>query len=202
MVSNFRLHDLSCEELSALKAYKTAEGSSSLSPCFDLNRFLEAGHWSDELPTDLAKVAHALDQVFNRCPRLTAPLTIWRGDGHRLRFRDIMSVGTHFRTFGFWSTSLYRSGGERFLKPAWKNGAGVLFRIDLPAGFPVYNMETLEGAGGSEGELLLPRGVMWEVIDTRILQRETDLDKFTWKGFDTLAEVGLKPTSVLSRPLA
>ncbi|WP_127846972.1 hypothetical protein [Caulobacter sp. FWC26] len=108
-------------------------------------------------------MAEALDAVFDRCPKLSAELTVWRGVGHR-PFLEEVKPGYQFRSLEFWSTSPVRARAGTFIRET-----GALMQLDLPAGFPVYNMETLEGAGGGEKEFLLPRGVMWELVSAPLI---------------------------------
>ena len=61
--------DLSDEEKRALHKYKAAfSDGEEQSHCFDLNRELEYGLWTDELSQGLAQTANALDSVFLRTP--------------------------------------------------------------------------------------------------------------------------------------
>lgn len=163
MFKNLCLSDLTKPELDALRSYKAAdETADGQSKCFDLNRGLRNGLQLDELSEDLRKTAEALDSVFKRCPRLEGPATVFRGVGER-RYFPIHEIGTRFRSFQYWSTTAEEDKTESFMKPSERPGYGAVFELNLPKGFPAYNMETLDGFGGHEAELLLPRNVMWRV---------------------------------------
>lgn len=157
---NLKLTNLSPKELNALTSYKTAdESANGESKCFELNRELRNGIFVDELSPYLKETADGLDTVFARCPLLNGPLTVYRGTGHRTSL-PLREVGKRFRSLEFWSTAL----SEDPLEPFLKLGAhAAILELHLPENFPAYNLETLEGAGGSEQELLLPRGILWRV---------------------------------------
>lgn len=155
-----KLTDLTKKELNALRSYKTAEESEDgNSKCFELNRELRNGILLDELSSSLKETAEGLDTVFSRCPLLTDQLTVYRGTGFR-KALPLHEVDKRFRSLEFWSTAL----SEEPLEPFLKLGAhAAILELHLPRDFPAYNLETLEGAGGSEQELLLPRGILWRV---------------------------------------
>lgn len=166
-LSKLRLTDLSSQELSALRSYKTAEeDEAGMSKCFELNRELRNGIFVDELSTSLKKVAEGLDSVFRRCPVLTDRLVVYRGTGFR-KTLPLHEKGKHFRSLEFWSTALSEGPLEQFLK---LGPDAAILELHLPSGVPAYNLETLIGIGGSEQELLLPRGIVWRVVD---VHRET-----------------------------
>ena len=182
--------DLTPEEVRALHNYKAAaEAPCGRSHCFDLNSDLDRGLWPDELTRDLKETVTHLDAVLARSPPLPCATTVFRGDGHRLRFRDIGIVGTTFRNLGFWSTATNRRSAHSFLRPASQNGFGVVFELHLPVGLQVYDMESLEGAGGAETELLLPRGVLWTVEEVKGLA--SDVDRLTASRFPNIFDLVL-----------
>lgn len=158
------LTDLTPQEEAALISYKTAEeDENGLSQCFDLNRDLRNGIFVDELPPSLKEVADSLDSVFHRCPRLTDDLTVYRGTGFRHTL-PLHEVGKRFRSLEYWSTALSEGPIEQFLK---LGPHAAILELHLPSGIPAYNLETLAGAGGSEKELLLQRGILWCVEDVK-----------------------------------
>lgn len=159
-LDTLKITDLSPEELSALQSYKAAdEDDAGMSKCFELNRELRNGIFIDELSPSLKQVAEGLDSVFNRCPVLTDSLTVYRGTGFRNTL-PLHDVGKCFRSLEFWSTALSEGPLEQFLKLG-KHAA--ILELHLPHNVTAYNLETLPGAGGSEQELLLPRGILWRV---------------------------------------
>jgi hypothetical protein len=162
---NLKLTDLSSKEFNALRSYKAADESpNGESKCFELNRELRNGIYVEELSPYLKETADGLDTVFARCPLLNGPLTVFRGIGHRTSL-PLDQAGKRFRSLEFWSTAL----SEDPLEPFLKLGAhGAILELRLPENFPAYNLETVEGAGGAEQELLLPRGILWRVGDTSV----------------------------------
>lgn len=159
---NLKLTDLSDKELNALRSYKTAEESENgESKCFELNRELRNGIFLEELSPSLKEAAEGLDNVFRRCPSTSDALTVYRGTGFREAL-PLHELGKRFRSHEFWSTASSVDPLEQFLK---LGPHAAILELRLPREFPAYNLETLEGAGGSEQELLLPRGVLWRVKD-------------------------------------
>lgn len=163
-LDTLKITDLSTQELSALQSYKTAdEDEVGMSKCFELNRELRNGILVEELSTSLREVAESLDSVFRRCPVLTNSLTVYRGTG----FRNTLSlheIGKRFRNLEFWSTALSEGPLEQFLK---LGPHAAILELHLRLGAAAYNLETLPGAGGSEQELLLPRGILWRVTQAK-----------------------------------
>lgn len=159
-INTLTVTDLSDQELSALRDYKTAcENEDGKSKCFELNRELRNGIFVEELSDSLKQVAESLDSVFNRCPRLTDSLTVYRGTGFRNTL-PLHDVGKCFRSLEFWSTALSEGPLQNFLK---LGSHAAILELHLPPDVTAYNLETLSGAGGSEQELLLPRGILWRV---------------------------------------
>ncbi len=181
------------DEIAALSNYKTARNNSSgQSYCFDLNALLEQAHWPDELQPAMHQTVLDLDSAFAKTPGLTKTTTVYRGDGHRHRFRGIETVDGSFRNLGYWSTSRSRERAIGFLNPAAKMGYGMLLELHLPIGLPAIDLETLEGAGGSEAEYLLPRGVLWTVKELR--GPASGVDLFTQQHFTNIVEIVLAAT--------
>jgi hypothetical protein len=165
------LRDLNRSELHALRSYKSASDAEHGSACFDLNRDLRNGLKRDELPSSLDEIADGLDSVLARCPRLTEEVCVYRAIGWAWHL-PLYDFGKCFRSFEYWSSCVSRDGIEAFLKAPSKCARGAVLTLHLPIGFPAYNMETLEGFGGHEAELLLPRAVLWKVRSARILKPE------------------------------
>lgn len=162
------LGDLTSAEGEALRAYKAAsDDQDQRSQCFDTNRLLRSSLTLDEMPSSLSATVRSLDTVFGRCPVLPTPLTVYRGTDTRAFLQGTTQPGTRFRALEFWSTSHVESCVERFI-----GLGGALIEIELPTGMPLYNMETLAGAGGSENEMLLPRGILWEMMSAEQLARK------------------------------
>lgn len=157
-LSYLSLSDLTTEEEVALRAYKSASESNGWSHCFTMNRELRAGLTVNEMTAELAVTVRNLDKVFKRCPRLTGPMTVYRGTGSRA-FLQIAEAGFRFRAHEFWSTSVIEAAIEAFI-----GLGGAVLELQLPVNLPGYYMETLSGAGGHEQEILLPRGILWEVL--------------------------------------
>lgn len=156
------LDDATPAELEALSAYKSAaDDADGNSACFTLNRQLEHSLTIDDLGP-LGDVVRALDGVFRRCPRLSQPITVYRAIGMRWHY-PLAERKARFRNRSFWSASANRDAAIGFLKAEYDGAGGALLALQLPAGIPAYDMETLAGAGGHEVELLLPRGILWEV---------------------------------------
>jgi len=160
-INPLSLAELTSNEEKALQAYKQAYESSGVSHCFTMNQELRAGLRLDEMSTGLAKTVENLDRIFSRTPRLMAPLTVYRGTGNR-SFLQVAEAGFRFRANEFWSTSRREDLVEKFI-----GLGGALLELHLTEGVPAYDMETLAGAGGHEQEILLPRGVLWEVTSVR-----------------------------------
>ena len=189
------LPDLTADERHVLSAYKSAaDDPDGLSHCFSLNRRLEYGLFPDEIGMLGASVT-ALDGVFDRCPRLAQPCTVWRAIGARLHY-PLHLPGDRFRNMAFWSTSTHRETAIGFLKAAHDGAAGALLELRLPAGLPVYGMETIEGAGGHEMEWLLPRGVLWEVGAGRPFDKSSLQPPHVGEQFSNVVEVVLTAGSV------
>lgn len=162
------LRDLTPPEDEALRAYKAAsDDQNHKSQCYDTNHLLRSSLTLEEMPSSISATVRNLDTVFGRCPVLQAPLTVYRGTDTRAFLQGSTQQGSRFRALEFWSTSHVESCVERFI-----GLGGALIEIELPTGMPLYNMETLAGAGGSENELLLPRGILWEIISAHQLARE------------------------------
>lgn len=158
-LEGLRLLDLEPGEEEALRAYKAAaDDANGQSRCFELNQQLRSGLYLEEIAPTLAATARHMDAVFDRCPVLPEALTVYRGTGTRA-FLQKLAPGYRFRAAEFWSTSHVEASVEKFI-----GLGGAVLELELPVGMPVYNMETIEGAGGSENEFLLPRGVLWEFL--------------------------------------
>lgn len=182
--------DPSKAELAALSVYKSAaDGIDGRSQCFALNRLLEHSLYPDEMGT-LGSIANTLDGVFERCPRLSAPLTVYRAIGFRSHL-PVAEFGARFRNRSYWSTSTHREAAIGFLKAEFQNAGGAVLHLELPSGLPAYNMETLIGAGGSEFELLLPRGVLWKVGTANPFDMSRALLPHVAKQFSGVVEVTL-----------
>lgn len=185
------LHDLTPAESDALLAYKANRrtGSSS-NVADDLNAHLRRGLFVDEIcDADIKAVATGLDSALARCPTLTADRTLYRGIGFRQHI-PLHVQGCHFRSLEYWSTTTEKASTEAFLKPVGTPGHGAILTLQVPAGTPAYDMETLLGAGGGESELLLPRGMVWEVGNFEITKGR-DIAPFLQRYFETIANVSL-----------
>lgn len=159
-MSKLKLPDLSHHELTALRSYKSAEDCpSGESKCFELNRELRNGIFVKELSPALREIADGLDTALSRCPLLEDSITAYRGTGFS-KSLPLHETGKRFRSLEFWSTASSEAPLEQFLKLGTHS---AILELRLPKGFPAYNLETLEGTGGFEQELLLPRGVLWRV---------------------------------------
>jgi hypothetical protein len=158
------LDDLDSEEQAALHAYKAASGDGKNgSLCFDVNEALESALWLDELPDTFKQQVTALDRVFSRCPLIQQELRLYRGLGS-ISILGSLKIG---RTFSFF---------EFLVCYKQSNCCGQLRKAAVqlvprrnphvkPSGWnPVYDMETLIGAGHSEREYLLPRGLLWKIL--------------------------------------
>lgn len=162
-----KLNDLSEKEKEALQAYKSArpvvEGAPELF-CFEMNARLQAGLFPSDMQQHFKEHIEALDSVFNRAPITTESMTLFRGIIGPLILGPLRT-GQCFRNLSFWSASENCGVAEGFIKPPFPKSIGILAVLKLPAGMRVYDMETLPGAGGSEREILLPRGILWR-LDT------------------------------------
>ena len=170
-----RLHlaDLTLVEEEALSSYKSAsENDDGQSRCFELNRMLEHGLFPEDLGS-LAELAGTLDGIFGRCPTLVEPITVYRAIGLRLHY-PLHRQNAQFRNLSYWSTSAIRKVAISFLKAEMEDASGALLKLQLPAGLPAYDMETLLGAGGHEAEILLPRGIMWTVGKATFLDMDAE----------------------------
>jgi len=87
---------------------------------------------------------------------LADSLMVYRGTGFR-NMLPLHEVGKCFHSLEFWSTSLSEGPLEQFLK---LGPHAVILELHLPHDGTAYNPETLSVAGGSEQELLLPRGIL------------------------------------------
>lgn len=187
------LTDLSDDEKKALELYKTASDNAEReSGCFVLNRKLEYGLFPDELGL-LGDTARALDAVFSRCPKLKEPQTVYRAIGLRSHY-PVSVPGSRFRNLSFWSTSTDYQTARDFLDADGVPGLGALLHLHLPPGLPVYNVELIEGVGGHEQELLLPRGILWTVGDGSLLDLSVLLPHVAAKFFN-VCEVHLEAGS-------
>lgn len=196
-----QLTDLDEEEKRALQAYKSAcdaEGGGSL--CFDVNEALQSGLWMDELPQDFKQHVDALDRVFSRCPVIKEGLTAYRGIGC-LAVLGPLRNGRKLRSLSFLSASSRRSVAASFVKPQFSGSAGAILTLCLPIGTPAYDMETLDGAGGSEREILLPRGLLWE-IEAAEKGDISDAPPQSRKDLVSLGLITLRAHSPTGRPLS
>ena len=187
------LSDLSDAEVAALHDYKAAHDANGRSKCFDMNRDLRNGLRVDELPAETRPTAEALDSIFARAPQLTEEITLFRAVGTRAHL-PLHDIGRDFRNLEFWSASRSEGALESFLNPVTTGGHGAILELQLPEGFPVYDMETLEGFGGFERELLLPRGVRWTVMDFALVP-EGDQPPLVRGRFANIVRAALKPRS-------
>ncbi|WP_187107799.1 ADP-ribosyltransferase [Sphingomonas xanthus] len=187
-----RLHleDATPAELEALSAYKSAaDDANGNSTCFTLNRQLEHSLTIDDMGS-LGAVVRTLDGVFRRCPRLSRPTTVYRAIGLRSHY-PLAERKARFRNRSFWSASANRDASIGFLKAEYDGAGGALLALELPVGIPAYDMETLAGAGGTEVELLLPRGILWEVGPSVIFDGARQLLPHVAKKFSNVVEVTL-----------
>lgn len=184
------LDDATPAEISALSAYKSAaDGPDGNSRCFVLNRQLEHSLTIDDMGS-LGEVVRILDGVFGRCPRLAFPMTVYRAIGLRSHY-PLAEQNARFRNRSFWSASGNRDAAINFLKAEFDGASGALLELKLPAGVPAYNMETLAGAGGHEVEILLPRGVLWEVGPHSLFDKDKYLLPHVANKFRNVVEVTL-----------
>lgn len=185
------LHDLTHTEFNALQAYKANRpAGSSLYVADDLNAHFRRGLFVDEIcDADIKAVATGLDSALSRCPTLTSDRTLYRGIGFRQHI-PLHVQGCRFRSLEYWSTTTEKASTEAFLKPVGSPGHGAILTLQVPAGTPAYDMETLPGAGGGESELLLPRGMVWEVERFEIT-KGADISPYLQKYFETIATVSL-----------
>lgn len=185
------LHDLTPVELCALQAYKANRPTgSSHNVADDLNAHLRRGLFVHEiLDADIKAVATGLDSVFARCPTLTEDRTLYRGIGFRQHI-PLHVPGCRFRSLEYWSTTTVEASIESFLKPVGTVGHGAVLTLQVPAGTRAYDMETLPSAGGGESELLLPRGMVWEVGSFKLTKGD-DIVPFLRRYFETIANVSL-----------
>lgn len=196
-----KLTDLTKTETAALHAYKSAsDGGPGNNFCFDMNDKLQSGVWPDELPTQIKKNVCALDAVFMRCPTLSQTCTMYRGTGYVSALGQLKK-GRQFRALSFWSTSGEEQVAKLFIKSADLYPMGALLVLRLPKGLPVYNMETLSGAGGGEREFLLPRGILWQIENIEPMEEDKNSYLMS-KNFQSLARVTLQAISPDTRPLA
>jgi hypothetical protein len=157
------LSDLDHEEAAALRAYKSAHDANGHgSFCFDVNELLQSGLWTDELGDEFRRHVAALDRVLQRSPPIQNDLTAYRGIGS-VSVLGLLKLERKFRSLSFWSASSSRSVAASFVKPQLSSSVGAILTLRLPVGTQLYDMETLTGAGGSEREILLPRGLLWRI---------------------------------------
>lgn len=193
------LHDLAPDEIEALSAYKSAaDDPNGNSRCFSLNRQLEHSLTIADMGS-LGELVKTLDSVFERCPRLTSPTTVYRAIGLRWHY-PLSEKNARFRNRGFWSASANRDAAIDFLKAEFQGAGGALLELRLPAGIPAFDMETLPGAGGSEFELLLPRGLLWEVGPYSLLNTDGLLLPHVARKFHNVAESTLFANPNWSQP--
>lgn len=184
------LDDATPEEMCALSAYKSAaDGPDGTSRCFVLNRQLEHSLTIGDMGS-LGGIVRILDGVFERCPRLASPMTLYRAIGLRSHY-PLAEQNARFRNRSFWSASGNRDAAINFLKAEFDGVGGALLELRLPAGVPAYDMETLDGAGGHEVEILLPRGVLWQVGPHSLFDKDKHLLPHVAKKFKNIVEVTL-----------
>lgn len=184
------LDDATLAEIDALSAYKSAaDDANGNSRCFVLNRQLEHSLTISDMAS-LGEVVKTLDGVFGRCPRLSSSTTVYRAIGLRLHY-PFAEQDARFRNRSFWSASANRDVAMNFLKAEFQGASGALLELKLPAGIPAYDMETLTGAGGHEVELLLPRGVLWQVGPWTPFDKDKHLLPHVAKKFSNIIEVSL-----------
>jgi hypothetical protein len=192
--------DLTDDESAALLAYKAAsDAASGGSFCFEVNDLLQSGLWTDELPKQFRNHVVALDRVFSRCPVLEGELTAYRGTGF-VGALGTLRPGRHLRSLSFLSATISCSVARGFVKSPFKGSAGAILTLHLPRGLPVCDMESLEGAGGTERELLLPRGLLWKIVDIK-KGEVSGIPAPSNKNFTSLGLITLQAVSPTARPL-
>ena len=171
-IAHLRLDDLDSAERTALWNYKLdiVDGESH---CFDLNHRLRNG-----LALSAAQQAtcDGLDSVFARCPRVIKPITIYRGE-FTTEFLGGAKVGDKLTCPQFWSTAHTALRTEQFTRDG-----GAILKLQLPADMAVYDIDTLKPGHNSEQELLLPRGITWQVLKLRQIP-EAETPKFLARRF-------------------
>jgi len=186
-----RIDDLTPEEERTLRDYKAATpGADGTFACFTMNRLLEHGLFPDEMGTRGTEVV-VLDQIFARCTPIVKPITVFRAIGARSNL-PLNKAGARFRNRGFWSTSHSASAADNFLKSESQKGHGAFLTLELPVGLPAFNMASMEAQDGDhEGELLLPRGVLW-TIKTPQTQTTRSMLPGVSKYFESVVDVTLE----------
>jgi hypothetical protein len=193
------LDDLDSEEQAALHTYKAASSDGNNgSLCFDVNEALESALWLDELPDTFKQQVTALDRVFSRRPLIPQELRLYRGLGS-ISMLGSLKIGRKFRSLSFWSATSSPTVAGNFVKPQFSSSRGGILTLSLPVGTPVYDMETLIGAGHSEREYLLPRGLLWKIL--QIQQGDiSDIPPPARKNLSSLALITLQALSPCWRP--
>ncbi len=159
--------DFSDEEITALKRYMSAEDVSpgGESYCFGVNNHLRRGLRHCELPAALQNHVTILDQVLSR-GSLKNDTTVYRGIGSLCEMAGAFNPNDEFRSLGFWSTSVEQTATDSFITGS--GPVGGVYKINLNAGFPGVNLgaeNTFNSLGCGESEVLLPRGILWRIIN-------------------------------------
>jgi hypothetical protein len=161
---------LTTQERSALKAYKGGKYD-------EINGPLRRARGNlDSLPDDVRQYVEALDSAFEKAPRTTEPISLFRRgmppEATRA-FGNYEEAGLLGQTFGddaYESTTVnkdWTGGGV--------GGRGELHLV-IPAGTPVIQMDTfLHIKGASEYEVLLPRGVRYHITRAERSDRNKEI---------------------------
>ncbi|CAO4170432.1 hypothetical protein CLBKND_01592 [Methylorubrum aminovorans] len=195
------LDDLDTSEKEALHAYKaarTTEDGHSL--CFDVNASLESGLWTDELPAAMQGFVRSLDGVLARTPPLVQTMTVYRCTPFVAPLGR-PEQGRLFRSLSYWSTSTSKESCLKFLGTQFEQSRGAIIELRLIPGLRVYDMETLVGSGGSEREILLPRGILWKIKGWK----PGELDQVPGhlrSRYASVSNITLEAVAPLPRPLA
>ncbi|UOR14481.1 hypothetical protein [Qipengyuania aquimaris] len=185
--------ELSDQEKIALREYKCAFGEGGRDTCFSMNAGLRRGLKLADFSEKDRKRIESLESILSRVEPRTYDEPLYRGIGLRIHL-PLAEIGAKFRNLEFWSTSRSRSAAEKFLNPVMTKGCahGAILKLTFTQKVQGYDLESLEGAGGSEQEFLLPRGILWTVGACRDVGAE--LDKLTMSYFQNVFEVELSGT--------
>jgi hypothetical protein len=161
-------NDLPDHEKIAASAYKTArDGNAVGSLCFIMNRELASGMLREELDQEFIEQIDRLDSIFTKS-KCDDSIVLYRGVSNIHSFHPI-DFERRFKSLSYWSTSRIPAVATKFA--ADKMTPGVLLELRIPANTPAFDMETVEGAGGSEAEILLCRNLVWNFSAFRIAEQ-------------------------------
>lgn len=157
------------ESESLMRFFETAHN-------MDLNKALRTDKGVAEFSLDI----HAIDQVIARSP-LTEDVTVWRGISANPEILSKLTdpEGASYFDKAFSSTSMNEGLAMSWVQ--WADDTPVVFKIELPKGFHAHAAgysDLEEGMWSNEAEVILPRGLAFDIVNTEPYTTSTDTEGY------------------------